>query len=342
MPKRPRLNPVSLRSLNISTPGIIVSPADGGSLDPLLRHTKGKEKLLTIFNNNKLLICQTWMKHLQETSRTSVWTVTEDLLSKLLEYITQFVSAEGDIQTKHTISTIASTTKNSLEQVQVAVEAFPDAVQGIIKEHSDEPHWMLVIQPMVKKAVWSVREALQPGERKLSRLTSMDTETPSDTAMRQSPSCASEDNQINLRRLTEIQDDFFRRLAEHQEEFLRSFISTQADMYHVLNTEMRNHNGKRPFPSSQSDAGADDVEKYHDQDLVAWLRSQEFPDDTIRKIIREEFTLEDFHKSVTKEDLRDIGLKIGPRCRLWDCITRLQQRPHSQMNGNTPDCHTHR
>jgi len=179
-------------------------------------------------------------------------------------------------------------------------------------------------------------------QMELSRLTSMDTETPSDTAMRQSPSCASEDNQINLRRLTEIQDDFFRRLAEHQEEFLRSFISTQADMYHVLNTEMRNHNGKRPFPSSQSDAGADDVEKYHDQDLVAWLKGQEFPDDTIRKIIREEFTLEDFHKSVTKEDLRDIGLKIGPRCRLWDCITRLQQRPHSQMNGNTLDCHTNR
>ena len=39
------------------SPGIIVSPADGsGSLDPLLRHTKGKEKLLCIFNNNKLLV----------------------------------------------------------------------------------------------------------------------------------------------------------------------------------------------------------------------------------------------------------------------------------------------
>lgn len=34
-------------------------------------------------------ICQTWMKHLQETSRSSVWVVTEELLSKLLEYITQ-------------------------------------------------------------------------------------------------------------------------------------------------------------------------------------------------------------------------------------------------------------
>ncbi|XP_063676778.1 mitogen-activated protein kinase kinase kinase 15-like isoform X4 [Bolinopsis microptera] len=313
-------------------PGIIVSPADGsGSLDPLLRHTKGKEKLLNIFNNNKILICQTWMKHLQETSRSSVWSVTEDLLSKLLEYITQFVASEGDIQTKHTISTIATTTKNSLEQVQVAVEAFPDAVQGIIKDHSDEPHWMLVIQPMVKKAVWSVREALQPGEQKLSRLTSMDTETPSDSALRQSPSCASEENQLNFRRLTEIQDDFFRRLGEQQEELFRKFFRSQTEMYNVLSTELRNGNGKRPFPSGSSTE--DDIDKYHDQDLVAWLRFNQFPDETIRKIIREEFTLTDFNKSVTKDDLRDIGLKIGPRCRLWECITKLQQSGHHMQNG---------
>ncbi|KAL5266117.1 hypothetical protein ACHWQZ_G006686 [Mnemiopsis leidyi] len=313
-------------------PGIIVSPADGsGSLDPLLRHTKGKEKLLNIFNNNKTLICQTWMKHLQETSRSSVWVVTEELLSKLLEYITQFVASEGDIQTKHTISTIATTTKNSLEQVQVAVEAFPDAVQGIIKDHSDEPHWMLVIQPMVKKAVWSVREALQPGETKLSRLTSMDTETPSDSALRQSPSCASEENHLNFRRLTEMQDEFFRRLGEQQEELFRNFFRSQTEIYNVLSTELRNGNGKRPFPSGSS--MEDDIDKYHDQDLVAWLKFNQFPDETVRKIIHEDFTLADFQKSVTKEDLRDIGLKIGPRCRLWECITKLQQSGRHLQNG---------
>ncbi|KAL5266116.1 hypothetical protein ACHWQZ_G006686 [Mnemiopsis leidyi] len=310
-------------------PGIIVSPADGsGSLDPLLRHTKGKEKLLNIFNNNKTLICQTWMKHLQETSRSSVWVVTEELLSKLLEYITQFVASEGDIQTKHTISTIATTTKNSLEQVQVAVEAFPDAVQGIIKDHSDEPHWMLVIQPMVKKAVWSVREALQP---ELSRLTSMDTETPSDSALRQSPSCASEENHLNFRRLTEMQDEFFRRLGEQQEELFRNFFRSQTEIYNVLSTELRNGNGKRPFPSGSS--MEDDIDKYHDQDLVAWLKFNQFPDETVRKIIHEDFTLADFQKSVTKEDLRDIGLKIGPRCRLWECITKLQQSGRHLQNG---------
>lgn len=151
----------------------------------------------------------------------------------------------------------------------------------------------------------------------------MDTETPSDTAMRQSPSCASDDNAGNLRRLTEIHDDFFRRLAEHTEEFMRSFINKQTDMYHELNSGLRNSNGKRPF--RQTTAEEEDVTKYGDQELVAWLRYNSFCDDVIRKIIREEFTLEVFHRSVTKEDLRDIGLKIGPRCRLWECITRLQQ-----------------
>ena len=53
----------------------------------------------------------------------------------------------------------------------------------------------------------------------------------------------------------------------------------------------------------------DDIDKYHDQDLIAWLRFNQFPDETIRKIIHEDFTLMDFQKSVTKEDLRDIGLK---------------------------------
>ena len=39
----------------------------------------------------------------------------------------------------------------------------------------------------------------------------MDTETPSDIAMRQSPSCASDqDAHISLRRLTEIHDDFLK------------------------------------------------------------------------------------------------------------------------------------
>ena len=46
----------------------------------------------------------------------------------------QFVAAEGDVQTKYTLATIAKTTKNSLEQVQVAVEAFPDAVSCLCSD----------------------------------------------------------------------------------------------------------------------------------------------------------------------------------------------------------------
>ena len=98
-----------------------------------------------------------------------------------------------------------------------------------------------------------------------------------------------------------------RRLGEQQEELFRKFFRSQTEMYNVLSTELRNGNGKRPFPSGSSTE--DDIDKYHDQDLVAWLRFNQFPDETIRKIIREEFTLTDFNKSVTKEDLRDIGLK---------------------------------
>jgi len=110
----------------------------------------------------------------------------------------------------------------------------------------------------------------------------------------------------------------------------RSFIHTQTEVYEALNNEIEVlRAGKRSF----SVATDEDIEKYCDQELVAWLQGNTFSNDAIKKIIREEFTMQDLKYNVTKDDLRDIGLRIGPRCRLWNCIERL--RDTLSMNG----CH---
>ena len=51
-------------------------------------------------------------------------------------------------------------------------------------------------------------------------------------------------------------------------------------MYKMIHSELRNSNGKRPLPDEEDV----DVDTYHDQELVKWLRGHGFLDDDIKKV----------------------------------------------------------
>ena len=59
-----------------------------------------------------------------------------------------------------------------------------------------------------------------------------------------------------------------------------------------------------------------------DQNLEYWLQTLSLSRDTAAVLTTEELTLEDLLETLSREDLRKLGLKIGPELRIWQAVQK--------------------
>ncbi|XP_072301251.1 mitogen-activated protein kinase kinase kinase 5 isoform X3 [Eucyclogobius newberryi] len=69
------------------------------------------------------------------------------------------------------------------------------------------------------------------------------------------------------------------------------------------------------------------TEPQQDTELTKWLRLSGSDQDSIDKIVTEQYTLNDILYDVTREDLKSLSLRGGILCRLWKAITEHRQKP---------------
>ena len=69
-----------------------------------------------------------------------------------------------------------------------------------------------------------------------------------------------------------------------------------------------------------------------DVHLLEWFDKHEIPEDIQQRFVCEEITFYDLMNNLTKQDLIDLGLKVGPRSRIWAAITRERNMEHHSNN----------
>uniref|UniRef100_A0A4W5MWU9 mitogen-activated protein kinase kinase kinase n=1 Tax=Hucho hucho TaxID=62062 RepID=A0A4W5MWU9_9TELE len=64
-----------------------------------------------------------------------------------------------------------------------------------------------------------------------------------------------------------------------------------------------------------------------DPELIKWLRLHGADDDSMDRILTEDYTLDDLLQYVMRDDLKSLGLRGGMLCKLWKAITDNRQKP---------------
>ncbi|XP_072178196.1 mitogen-activated protein kinase kinase kinase 5-like [Diadema setosum] len=128
--------------------------------------------------------------------------------------------------------------------------------------------------------------------------------------------------------MAQLQGDH-QRLVQEQGRLLQELVDVQRALNSVLQTQLcvsrsvvdnignSASNGARSVDSGVQDRGSVENER---GELEKWLRRQGVDEDSIQRFIEEDFTLPLVLNVMTRDDLRDLRIRVGAQCRVWDAV----------------------
>ncbi|CAI8012068.1 Mitogen-activated protein kinase kinase kinase 5 [Geodia barretti] len=199
----------------------------------------------------------------------------------------------------------------------------PAAVTMANKRHGTAPHAMFAIDEIVLCGVRSILVIVSPESVQsiLEKIPPTPTKSPSHTSLTVTTPVTTPTSSVDAR-------DVQRQLRTALEENLQLL----KDMNDVMRTYVLEVKGQMPRPAARKKVTfqTDSVEDVDsgvatgDSNLVAWLEDIQLDHASIQRFVAEQLTLSDVRDHMTREDVVDLKLKIGPRCRVWAAISEYR------------------
>ncbi|XP_026821602.1 mitogen-activated protein kinase kinase kinase 15 isoform X1 [Rhopalosiphum maidis] len=252
----------------------------------------------------------------------------------------------------------------AVHQLHISLCLFKDAAKSVLRLHNIKPHWMFTLDTLVSSAVNAAIAVLKPEydenitakdvkpDGSIFTAVTDDTKTSSPSfcssikSHKTDDSCYLDSSPTKSWREMFHSFDFNRFLEEVlecQNGFLKKMVEDQKDLMALLKwTAEQNaaicgdfcctpcRNCCREFKDFNYENIADGCCK----DLIKWLRDIGIDEHSIKILVNEQFMLDQIQLDVTREDLRDLGLKRGVELRLWKEIER--HRENNVSSSVTP------
>ncbi|CAK6977297.1 mitogen-activated protein kinase kinase kinase 5 isoform X2 [Scomber scombrus] len=254
----------------------------------------------------------------------------------------------------------------AISQLQVLLFGFQDAVNKVLRNHNIKPHWMFALDNIIRKAVQTAITILVPELRPHFSLASEsdaadqedvdDDGEPERNSTHQSgaPPVAAHDDTVatsgvstlsstmsheshnaqrsismELGRMKLETTRLLEQLLEKEREYqaiLQQVLEERAQEIRLL--RLRSEPADTPVSSSSLEGQTSQPPEVHeDPELSSWLSLHGADQDSIERILREEYTLNDILHDVTRDDLKSLNLRGGILCKLWKAITDYRQKP---------------
>ncbi|XP_038658434.1 mitogen-activated protein kinase kinase kinase 15 isoform X2 [Scyliorhinus canicula] len=240
----------------------------------------------------------------------------------------------------------------SINQFQLVLFGFQDAVNKVLRHHHIKPHWMFAMDNIIRRAVQAavtilipeLRSHFGPGSEGEGRDKDTDevedlvyqqegqlvnTEPPITSRVSTFSSVTSQDFQHlqspmtvqlgNLRLETNrLLEDLVQKEEEYQKLLQQTIAQVQRDMYHL---QLKSKSTGVSVPSMSQPP----IHLRVDQELTYWLREQGADPVTINRMCAEGYSLPDVLRHITKDDLRCLQLRGGPICRIWNGVLKFRK-----------------
>ncbi|XP_027836308.1 mitogen-activated protein kinase kinase kinase 15 isoform X2 [Aphis gossypii] len=246
----------------------------------------------------------------------------------------------------------------AVHQLHISLCLFKDAAKSVLRLHNIKPHWMFTLDTLVSSAVNAVIAVLKPEfdeniavkdvkpDGSIFTAITDDTKTSSPSFCSSIKSHKTDDSCYMESSPTKSWREMFHRFLEEvlecQNGFLKKMVEDQKDLMALLKWTVEQNaaicsdycctscrNCCREFRDFNHENSADDCYK----DLIKWLRDVGIDEHSIKILVNEQFLLDQILLDVTRDDLRDLGLKRGVELRLWKEIQR--HREISSAGTNT-------
>ncbi|XP_063811803.1 mitogen-activated protein kinase kinase kinase 15 isoform X2 [Pseudophryne corroboree] len=233
----------------------------------------------------------------------------------------------------------------SINQIQLALFGFQDAVNKVLRNHLIRPHWMFAMDNIIRRAVQAAVTILIPELRThlgpASESEGVDKEV-EDEDYQPVQQNSSEEAVITVGCSTlssvvshESQSQQFNlqlgKLRQETNRLLEDLVQKEREYQYLLKQclEQRSHDlhllqikSSMDVPRSASYVS---IGINRDQELVDWLRQQGVAEDVVEQFVEEDYTLYDILHDITKDDLRSLRLRGGPLCRIWKAISKYRK-----------------
>ncbi|XP_033931374.1 mitogen-activated protein kinase kinase kinase 5 isoform X2 [Pseudochaenichthys georgianus] len=254
----------------------------------------------------------------------------------------------------------------AISQLQIVLFSFQDAVNKVLRNHNIKPHWMFALDNIIRKAVQTAITILVPELRPHFSLASEsdpaehedvdDDMEPEGTSTHHSrtPTVALDDTVVtsgvstlsstvsheshNAQRSVSMELGRMKletnRLMEQLLEKEREYQAILQQVLEDREQEIRQLRLRSDPPTDVPTSSGDREEerslpavRHEDSEVSSWLRLYGADQDSIDRILNEEYTLNDILHEVTRDDLKSLSLRGGILCKLWKAITDYRQKP---------------
>ncbi|KAM4633954.1 mitogen-activated protein kinase kinase kinase 5 isoform 1-T1 [Polymixia lowei] len=251
---------------------------------------------------------------------------------------------------------------SAISQLQVVLFGFQDAVNKVLRNHNIKPHWMFALDNIIRKAVQTAITILVPELRPHFSLASesdpadqddVDDAEPEGNSAHQSraPPTAVHDDTVatsgvstlsstvsheshNVQRSVSME---LGRMKLETNRLLEQLLEKERDYQAILQQVLEERDQEikllrlrsEPLENPTSLVRSQSTERHDDPELTRWLRLHGTDQDSIDRILMEEYTLDDILHDVTRDDLKSLRLRGGVLCKLWKTITDHRQKKPS-------------
>nr|XP_037281029.1 mitogen-activated protein kinase kinase kinase 15-like isoform X1 [Rhipicephalus microplus] len=334
--------------------GLLSPPVDGSSVDQesggfylLKKDSQRRQTILRVLEENGGTICDIWMNKLHQDSGDDL-VITKEQLVSLIDGFKNYIPEQNKTGLQHIIGKIKQEVNHdqkAFNQLTVALYLFQSAVNEVLRNQNIKPHWMFALDALVMNAAQVASEILSCGQEdqedndiedaeSTSGVSTINSSKSRSAALQKQLALAipSEETQrvIDAIQMSEqLYQDLLRKLLDSRSQ-QRSFVEgclSQNTFLHPSGSRESSVTISGPSSSVPSaSAGVHRPETHCDEDLIRWLQDLGMDTECIERFAREQFTKEDVLLLMTRDDLRRLGLRLGPELRIWKAIQQHRDR----------------
>ncbi|CAL1538040.1 unnamed protein product [Lymnaea stagnalis] len=320
----------------------------------LRKDSERRQTLVHILEQDYEKICANWLDMLHRDATISRPKLTSDHLMCILMGIKGYILDQSTTSIKEALDNLREYVQfdvAALMEIQLALYVFQDAVSMNLREHSIKPHWMFALDNLLRGAVQVAITILSPelganlaGETRgdedvvtsgVSSANSLKVIAYRKQASQELETQNAQIQEENLRllhELVEAQKQYQTLIKQSLQEKKMSILQLRV----ILTGEGSPSDSRESSPApgefwnitiekNQTDSST------YDQECVQWLHNLRLDAETIQAVCEEEYTLSDLLELVTWQDIRQLKIKGGHKCRLWRAI--LEHRSKDRENG---------
>ncbi|XP_078093860.1 mitogen-activated protein kinase kinase kinase 5-like isoform X2 [Mustelus asterias] len=332
------------------------SPEENAGLFLLQKDSERRDTLFKILTED----CDTVVQNILEAqAQKSDSKLTCEHIRQLVTCLKDYIRSPNHkliVKALSNLQTEIHFDKGVLNEIQIIIFSFQDAVIKVLRHHQIKPHWMFGLDNIIRKAMQIAFSILIP-DPKLQIQGSFDQETDeqgtdnilgkwsgSDPDMREPEALdlqmdgagtsgvstlsrsVSHDSQqnscrliIQLGRLRAETNCLLEDLAEKERMFQQLLVQALQQRNHELES-LRKRSESTAVSIALCDSPTTPVDS-ETEELTQWLSTKQVNQRTIDKIIANGYTLHNLLNDVTRDDLMYVQIRGGMMCRLWAAIS---------------------